>query len=141
MPDLTVNLNSLDNKVKVGATARNNPEVVIDYFPPIGTGEGYTSLELLMISYGSCLATTILTVLRHKMQKTVYGISVEINGTVREEHPKTLTHMKVLLRMDAKDVTGQEMSQAVQAAEEGLCPVWAMIKGNVDIDIEFTFSG
>lgn len=48
MSDLSVKLQLIDDKAMLSATARENPAIVMDYFPPIGTGKGYTSLELLM---------------------------------------------------------------------------------------------
>jgi len=45
MDTLNVTLQTIDLKTKFSATARDNQEVIIDYFPPIGTGKGYTSLE------------------------------------------------------------------------------------------------
>lgn len=138
MDTISVKLASLDDKVMFSATARDNPQVVIDYFPPVGTGNGYTSLELLMASYGSCLSTAVLTILRHKMKKAVNGVSVEITGTVRDQHPKALQHMQVALTVRAADLCEAEVRQAIQVSEEIFCPVWAMIKGNVEITIDVT---
>ncbi len=102
MHDLTVKLQTIDDKVKLRATARENPEVIIDYFPPIGTGMGYTSLELLMAAFGSCVSATLITILRHRMKKTVSGITTEVEGTVREEHPKALSHILLRLKIVAQ---------------------------------------
>ena len=141
MNDLLVKLHAVDENVKFMATARENPEIVIDYFPPIGTGKGYTSMELLMASFGSCVSTVLLTVLRHKMKKTVSGISAEVSGTMREEHPKTLEHMLLRLKINAKELTETEVRETLKVLEDKLCPVWAMIKGNVTVDVEIEISG
>ena len=138
---LTVNLHTIDDKVMFSATARKNPEIVIDYFPPIGTGEGYTSLELLMASFGSCVSTAVLTLLRHRMKKAVTGISVEVKGTVREEHPKALAHILLFMKIKAKDLTEADVHEALMVAENSICPVWATIKGNVAVDVETEISG
>ncbi len=140
MNTLTVKIQSIDDKVMFSATARENPEVVIDYFPPIGTGRGYTSLELLMASFGSCVSTALLTLLRYRMKKQVNGISVEMKGTVREEHPKALQHILLALKIKAKDLLEAEAREALQIAEDKMCPVWSMIKGNVEVDIEIEIS-
>ena len=135
MDILTVKLQSLDDKAMFGATARDNPQIVVDYFPPVGTGQGYTSLELLMASFGSCVSTTLLTLLRHRMQKTVEGITTHVLGEVRDNHPKALARMNVTLEIKAKDLSEPEVRQALKVAEDTVCPVWAMLKGNVEIDI------
>ena len=140
MSDLMVKLQSIDDKAMYSATARENPAIVIDYFPPVGTGKGYTSLELLMASFGSCVSTTLLSVLRYKKKKIVSDISTEVEGTVREVHPKALEHILLRLKIKAKDLTETEVRETLIVLEEKLCPVWAMIKGNVTVSVEVEIS-
>ncbi len=137
---LTVKLQTIDDKTMFNATARENPAVTVDYFPPVGTGKGYTSLELLMIAFGSCVSTTLLTLLRYRMKKSVIGLSAEVNGTVREEHPKALQHILLLLKIKSKDLTEAEVQAALKIAEDTMCPVWAMIKGNVTVEVKAEIS-
>ena len=134
MESLKLSLHSIDGKVKFSATSRDNSQITIDYFPPIGSGEGYTSLELLMAAYGSCVSPTILTILRYKMGKTIIGISLQMEGKVRDEHPKALESISTTLQIKAEDLVKQEVMQALEIAENGLCPVWSMIKGSVTAD-------
>jgi len=136
MSDLMVKLQSIDDKAKLSITARDNPAIVCDYFPPVGTGKGYTSLELMMASFGSCVSTTLLTVLRHRKKKVVDGISTEVESTVREVHPKALEHILLRLNIKAKDLTEAEVQEMLLVLEDELCPVWAMIKGNVAVSVE-----
>lgn len=137
---LTVKLQTIDDKAMFNAAARKNPAVTIDYFPPVGTGKGYTSMELLMIAFGSCVSTTLLTLLRYKMKKSVTGLSAQVNGTVREEHPKALQHILLLLKINSKDLTEAEVQSALKIAEDTMCPVWAMIKGNVTVEVKTEIS-
>jgi len=136
MSDLMVKLQSIDDKAMYSAMARENPAIVIDYFPPVGTGKGYTSLELLMASFASCVSTTLLSVLRYKKKKVVNDISAEVEGTVREVHPKALEHILLRLKIKAKDLTETEVRETLIVLEEKLCPVWAMMKGNVSVSVE-----
>ena len=133
---LTVRLQTIDDKVMFDATARENPAVTVDYFPPVGTGNGYTSLELLMIAFGSCVSTTLLTLLRYRMKKNVASLSAEVNGTLRDEHPKALKDITLLLKIKAEDLTEAEVQAALKIAEDTMCPVWAMIKGNVRVEVK-----
>lgn len=135
MDTLNVKLKPLDDKIMFSAVARENPEVIIDYFTPVGTGQGYTSLELLMASFGSCISTTTLTILRHKIRKVINTLSVNIDSNVKDHHPKALENMRVVMHFSAKDRTESEVRQALKVAEEGMCPVWAMLKGNVAINV------
>lgn len=140
MDTLTVKLQTIDEKTMFSATARENPEIIIDYFPPIGSGNGYTSLELFMASFGSCLSSTVLSLLRYRMKKNVDGVIVEVQGTVREEHPKALKHILSTLTFKSKELTKAEALEALKVAEDKMCPVWSMIKGNVDVDVKIEIS-
>lgn len=136
MGDLTVRLRTVDDKVMFSAAARENTEIIIDGVPPIGTGKGYTSLELLMVSFGSCVGSTLISFLRRKMKKEVDGVSMVVEGFKREEHPKAVERILLRLNIKATDLTESEVRETLIVLEEKLCPVWAMIKGNVNVDIE-----
>lgn len=136
MEKLTVKLKTIDGKVKFSAAARENPEVVIDYFAPLGTGNGYTSLELLMASFGTCVGTVLLSLFRNKMKKTIESMSAEVYGEQRNTHPKSLETMSLLIKIVSNDLTKTEAEETLKIAEDKLCPVWAMIKGNVTIHTE-----
>lgn len=138
--ELEVKLQLINEKLKFSAKARSNPEFVIDYFPPLGDGEGYTSLEVFLSSFSSCISSTVLTLLRARMQKTISALNVVAKGTVREEHPRALTHITVELNITSPDTEKSDVQTALAIAEEKLCPVWAMIKGNVEVAVNYTIS-
>ena len=94
MSVISVDLRTIDDKVKFAAVSRENQEIIIDYFPPYGEGKGYTSMELLLVSLGSCLSTTVITLMRDRMRKSVAGLSLRAIGTTRETHPKAFTHIR-----------------------------------------------
>jgi putative redox protein len=137
---LEINLHTINDKVKFVSNSRNNPEISIDYFPPIGNGEGYTSLELLLISISSCISTTILTLLREKMHKNVATLKTNTKGVVRDEHPRALTHIQVEMIFESQDVEEADIKAALAVSEEKLCPVWAMLKGNVEISVSYVIN-
>lgn len=140
MDTLAVKLRTIDEKSMFSATARENPEIIIDYFPPVGSGKGYTSLELLMLSFGSCVSTTLLSLLRYRKKKKVDGVVAELQGSVREEHPKALKHISLNLTFKSKELSKAEVQEMLKVAEDKLCPVWTMIKGNVDVDVNIEIS-
>ncbi len=140
MDTLTLKMQTIDDKTMFSATARDNPEIIIDYFPPIGTGYGYTSLELFMSSFGSCVSSTLLSLFRYRMKKKVDGVAVKVEGTVREEHPKALQHILLSLTFKSKELTKAEALEVLKVAEEKMCPVWSMIKGNVDVEVNIEIS-
>ena len=137
MSVISVDLHTIDDKVKFAAVSRENPEIVLDYFPPYGEGKGYTSLELLLVSLGSCLSTTVITLMRDRMRKSVAGLSLRATGTTRETHPKAFTHIQLEMELTSPDAGDEDLRKAIAVSEEKLCPVWAMLKGNVEIQTEF----
>jgi len=63
-----------------------------------------TSQELMMIAFGSCVSTILLSLFRYNIKKTSDGVSAEVNVTIREEHPKVLQHILLFL-IHSKDLT------------------------------------
>jgi len=137
---LETTLTSIDDKVKFSARARSNPEVVIDYFPPFGTAEGYTSLELLLCSFSSCVGSTLSIILRSQMKRSIVSINAKAKGYVRDEHPKALSKIELELKIISPDAQEADVNRTLVALEEKLCPVWAMIKGNVEVETIFTIT-
>jgi len=133
---LYASVNLLNQKVKFEGTAGEKAPITIDYIPPIGDGEGYTSLELLLISLASCSGTTMVSLLR-RMQKAVTGLKVNASGVRREQHPTGFKTIELQFIINSKDVTNEDVQKAVQLSEESLCPVWAMVKNNVEITTKF----
>jgi putative redox protein len=120
----------------MGHTGANVP-VSIDYTPPLGDNLGYTSLELLLLSLSSCIGSAVVVLLR-KMGKSVQGIEIRADGTRREQHPTCFSTITLDIVLKSSDVTNAELEKAIGLSDEKLCPVYAMIKGNVDIVINRT---
>ena len=114
-----------------GAVGTNAP-ISIDYIPPLGDDLGYTSLELLLLSLSSCLGSAALTFLR-RMKKNISGFAVHSRGVRREEHPTAFKTIFLELTVESGDVTAADLDKVIALAEEKYCPVWAMVKGNVEI--------
>jgi len=134
---IEINLTTVNDKVKLAASARENETVSIDYFPPYGGAEGYTSLELLLISLASCLSVTVLTLVRGRMRKSIASLHARAWGTVKEQHPKSFSHIRLALTVKSPDLEEAELAKAVAVSEEKLCPVWDMLRGNVEIEVSW----
>jgi putative redox protein len=122
----------------IGKTKTNLP-IDIDYHPPVGDGEGYTSLELLLLSLASCSGTSIIALLR-KMKKDVSDFAVESRGIRREQHPTSFEKIYLKFSLTSKDAANSDVEKALSLSEESYCPVWAMLKGNAEIIPEYTIS-
>jgi len=135
--ELNVSLNLVNDKLHfIGQTGANDP-VSIDYTPPLGNNLGYTSLELFLMSFASCIGSAVLVLLR-KMAKSVQGLEINASGIRREQHPTCFSVINLYLVLKSADVTGADLEKVIGLADEKLCPVYAMIKGNVDVVINRT---
>ena len=124
----------INQKVKFSGVSSANPErpITFDYKPPIGDGEGYNGLELLLMSLGGCSATAIVYLLR-KMGKTISGLEVNAKGIRREQPPIKFEKIFLEFILNSKDTKDADIQKAIQLAEQSLCPVWQMIKNNVEV--------
>jgi putative redox protein len=114
----------------------NHTPISIDYILPLGDNLGYTSLELLLLSLSSCMGTSILTFLR-RMKKNIPEFEIQAKGIRKEEHPTGFKTIFVKINLKSPDVTEDDLIKVIKLSEETYCPVWSMIKGNVDVDVTY----
>jgi putative redox protein len=130
--EVTVELTN--EKVRFAGVSTSNPDrpIVFDYKPPIGDGQGYNGLELLLISFAGCSGTAIAFLLR-KMGKTVSRLKVQAKGLRREQPPIKFEKISLEFIVDSGDAQDKDIQRAIRLAEESVCPVWQMIKNNVEV--------
>ncbi len=133
---LEVMVSSTNQKLGYTGSLRDHPPIPIDYIPPLGDGRGYTPLEMLLMSLGACSGGTIGLLLR-KMGRTVTGITVNAKGTRREQHPTSFTSIHLEFIVTSADAKDSDLQKSIKLAEESVCPVWAMVKGNAEITAEY----
>ncbi len=110
--------------------------VMTDYVPPYGDGQGFTSLQLFLVSLSSCLGGTI-TFLAKSMGKEVKELTIGATGTRREQHPLCFDMIALNVRVVSADMDDETMQKILASAEEKICPVMAMIKGNVTVNTTY----
>jgi putative redox protein len=139
MPDKTKELVStitlINDRLHFKANIGDNEPISIDYTPPLGDNSGYTSLELLLLSFSSCVGSSVLTFLR-KMKKTITGCEIRCTGIRREEHPTCFKTIYMTIDLKSPDTTESDFQKVLKLSEETYCPVWALLKGNVDVDVK-----
>jgi len=123
-----------NQKVQFTATARDNPPIVFDYYPPFGDGKGYTGLEGLLASLCACSGTSVLGLLR-KNGTDVVGLKVQAIGQRRTKHPTCFETIALHFDVVSANASDEGVREAIRLSEELVCPVWAMIKGNVEIGV------
>ena len=129
----------VNEKVKFRGVSGSNPEVILDYTPPIGEGEGYTALELFLISLAACSGTAVALLLR-KMRKDVSGLEVNAKGSRREQHPTYFEKIHLEFNLVSADAEAADLEKAIRMSEESICPVWNMIKNNVEISYSYNIT-
>lgn len=137
--ELTASIRLLNDKLHFEGKVDGNEAISIDYTPPLGDNLGYTSLELLLLSLSSCMGSAILTFLR-KMQKTIIACEISATGIRREEHPTAFRTIAVYINLTSPNTTTEDLIKVLKLSEETYCPVWAMLRGNVEISVNHTIN-
>jgi len=130
--DLTVTADLINDKVKFSGVSRYNNEIIIDSVD----GEGYTPLELFLMSLATCSGMTLVLLLR-KINKNVSELKVTASGERRAIYPTYFKSIHLIFEIASKDVQTDEIESTIKLMEESLCPVWNMVKSNVDISCEY----
>ena len=133
---LEAKIQLLNEGVKFKSVVEGKPEIITDYLPPYGDGLSVLPLELFLISFGTCVGGVISPMLK-KMGKQVSDLQIIVQGKRREEHPLCFKQIKFVITVTSADVTEEDLKKVLILAEEKICPVWAMIKGNVNVTYEF----
>ena len=123
----------INEKVKFKCLVDGNEPIIVDYIPPLGDGEGYTSLELLLLSLASCFASTVKLMVNNHLKKRIDDLQVLASGVRREEHPTAFESINLELMFKSSEINPETMEEVMQQAKDKFCPVWAMLKNNVEI--------
>lgn len=134
--EITATIKSINDRLHFEGLVQGNAPVSIDYIPPLGDNLGYTSLELLLLSLGSCIQSNVIIFLR-KMRKTVNGCEIMARGLRREEHPTGFHTIFIDIAIASPDTADEDVEKILTMAEEKYCPVWNMLRGNVAVKTNF----
>ena len=134
---LEVSLNLVNEKMHIIGQAGNNEPIHTDYISPYGDNLGYMPLQLFLISLGACASGSVLVLLR-KMQKNIKGLEVKAYGKRRTLHPTCFESITLDFHIVSPDLRPEDMDKAIAMSEASICPVWAMIKGNVNVLTTYT---
>ena len=134
---LEIEVTLTNDKVQFTGVSKSNPAITFDYKPPLGDGQGYTGLELLLMSFAACSGTTIVALLRD-MGKNISGFKVNAKGIRRDQHPTSFEKIILDFMLHSQNAEDADFQKAVQLSEDSFCPVWAMLKNNVEVITEFS---
>lgn len=134
---LEADVELINEKLKFKCKAKENPPIVTDYIPPLGDNEGYMPLELFLISFATCLGGVIAPFLR-RMNKTVTALFIHVSGKRRAEHPTGFEKIDSFIRLKSPDITEADLQKVLKMAEDTYCPVWSMVKNNVEVTTAYS---
>ncbi|MEA5060374.1 hypothetical protein SDC9_91854 [bioreactor metagenome] len=136
MANLVVEIKRTNQKVHFEGVSDANPRISIpfDFAPPLGDGNGFGGLELLLMSFAGCVSTTILFLLG-RSGKSIQSYTATAEG-IRQEHPLCLREIRFHIRLNSEDVTGADMEKTMKQAET-ISPVWQAIKNTIIVETTF----
>jgi putative redox protein len=132
--EVSASLVLINDRLHFEGFADQNQPVSIDYTPPLGDNLGYTSLELLLLSLSSCIGSSILTLLR-KMRKNITSFEIDSRGIRKQEHPTAFKTIILDIKLSSPDTSADDILKVIKLSEDTYCPVWSMMKGNVEVVI------
>src|SRR6266480_7658152 len=91
-----------------------------------GMGAGPQPHRLLLLAMAGCTAMDVLSILRKKRQQ-VDGLSVEVQGSRADQHPRVYTRIEVLYRVRGQNVDPRAVARAIELSATRYCPVIAML--------------
>lgn len=136
--ELKVTVGNLQGKMQLTGKGHTGHEVRIDYTPPLGEDNGFTSLELLMVSLAGCSGHTVQYILG-KMGKKLEKLEVHAVGKRRMDvHPTVLTAIELHFDLGGEALDAPSVEKAIKLSEETYCPAWAMLKNSVAVSWSYS---
>lgn len=125
-----------NQKVQFTGVSNSNPDrpIAFDYVPPLGDGQGYKGLELLLMSFAGCVSTAIVVLLR-RMGKNITGFKMNVAG-IRREQPLSLQKICFEVVLESKDAVESDIEAVIKQAE-AISPVWITLKNSVEVASEY----
>ena len=71
------------------------------------------------------------------MNKTIIKCKIHSTGIRKTEHPTSFKEISIEINLHASNVSEDELVKIIKLSEDTYCPVWAMLKGNVEVKVSF----
>ncbi len=133
---LKAEIQLINQKAKFQCSVAGKAAIITDYIPPQGDNEGHTSLELLLLSFTTCVASTVKFLVNGKLKKEVNDLKVQAVGVRKDEHPTGFKSIKLEMNIKGSDITTTDLDNIIQQAKS-YSPVWAMLENSADIKINY----
>lgn len=134
---LEVSSSLVNEKVKFECKTPGRESIFVDYTPPAGDGEGFTSLELLLASISTCIGTTARVLIENRLGKKISKLDIYARGERRDEHPTYLEKIEIDMDITSQGLDEDAVVKIMEYGRKTICPVINMIGSNVNIDIRY----
>ena len=136
MSNLLIKVKRTNQKVHFEGVSNSNSDIVIpfDYAPPLGDGQGFGGLELLLMSFSGCVSTTVVFLLG-RLGKNITNYTAVVEG-IRSEQPLALKEIHFNICIESSDITEDDMENVMKQAEN-ISPVWQAVKNNISVKMTF----
>src|SRR6266496_6183664 len=101
-----------------------------------GVGAGPQPHRLLLLAMAGCTAMDVLSILRKKRQQ-VNGLSVEVQGSRANQHPRVYTRFEVLYRVRGTHIDPQAVARAIELSTTRYCPVIGLLGKVAEVATRF----
>jgi putative redox protein len=91
-----------------------------------GVGAGPQPHRLLLQSLAGCTAMDVISILRKKRQQ-VSGLTVQVQGSRADQHPKVYTRIEVLYQVRGRNIDPHAVARAIELSATRYCPAIAML--------------
>jgi len=99
-------------------SAEGGPSILID-----GAGkEGAGPMDALLLALAGCTGSDVVSILE-KMRLAVQGMTVEVAGERRPEHPRRYTSIVLTYRVRAPGASEERVRHAIDLSLEKYCSV------------------
>lgn len=102
---------------------------------PADQKEGLTPVETLLSSLASCVAVEIVTIIKKK-RKQFIDLIIEVNGTRRDTHPKSLTHIQMHVVLVSPDTDNNTLDKTVKVVIDNYCSVASSLNAPIEYTVE-----
>ncbi len=102
-----------------------------------GDDDGFSPMELLLVSLAGCTAMDVISILEKKRQE-VTDLEVRVHGERAEEHPKVFTNITLEYIVTGHHVEQVAVERSVELSATKYCSVSAMLGQVAKIEHKIT---
>lgn len=111
-------------------------KLVMDALPESGgEDKGFRPKKLMMAALAGCTGMDVVSLLK-KMRVNVEAFSVEIEGSLTEEHPKHYDKMHIIYKFKGGNLDLEKITKAIEMSQDKYCGVSASYKKAMEVTYE-----